>query len=160
MVAETPSNVGLVLDHVLHHDVGSRIGSQIEGVPTLHFEEISHHAHSQLVQIAAGTGDHQTVSGLVMGEQVGVELGYDQLGGCGAKVLLGDADLVSLPQPPDLVLAILENLNVDGLDRRAVFDRLGDQLAGLVPVARQQQAQIALAQVSELAFDIQVRSQL
>lgn len=52
------------------------------------------------------------------------------MGGCGAIMLLGDTQLIDLPEAPDFMLSGLKHPQVDVFDRRALFNGIEDQATG------------------------------
>ena len=55
------------------------------------------------------------------------------MGRGGTIMLLGDADLVELPQAADFVLGLLEDMEVNIFDPNASFYRFSNKLMGDMP---------------------------
>ena len=79
-----------------------------------------------------------------------VQLGHDHLGRGGAIVLLGDADLVELPQPAHFALDGLEGVEVHLPYGQSTLNRTENELARSTTIRAQQRVEVALCQVDEL----------
>ena len=119
--------VGPVLFDGLDDAPGGQVGPQVQRVPAVRLEEIGDDAQADLVQLAAHGRRRQPPPLLGQGEQVGVQLRHGELGRRRAVMLLGDRDLLQLPQPPDLPLAALEDLQVQVADGHARPHRIEDR---------------------------------
>lgn len=125
-----------------------RVGAQVVAVPAAHFEKVGDHAQAEFVQVALDAATHRARPGAGTGggelREEAVHQGHRRGGG---EVLVGDADAVQLPQPPDLALRALEHVEVQALQRQAVARHRGrDQVGGGAALAQQQQIQELLRQ--------------
>ncbi len=151
--------VGPVLFDGLDDAPGGQVGPQVQRVPAVRLEQIGDDAQADLVQLAAHGRRRQPPPLLGQGEQVGVQLRHGQLGRRRAVMLLGDRDLLQLPQPPDLPLAALEDLQVQVADGHARPHRIEDEAAGLVPLGPQEGLEVLPRQFAEGVFPVEERGQ-
>src|SRR3954451_11928071 len=101
------------------------------------------------MQIARNAGRDQCPAPLLPGEDIRVQLRHDELGRCGAVMFLGYADLIHLPEPPDLVLARLEDSEIELSNGSSGVGRGEDQAAGQMALSAEQCGQVVVRQLRE-----------
>ena len=103
----------LALDHGLHDACSRSVGAEVIGIPALHLEEVSHRSQAELMQFARDARGNHRVAHSFSAEDAGIQLRHNELCGCGAIMLMRDADSIHLPKAPNLTLRALKNVQVN-----------------------------------------------
>ncbi|MNE26463.1 hypothetical protein D3C80_1198310 [compost metagenome] len=136
--------IGRLLLQITYQAFNRHVGAQVEGIPALHFKKVRQHPQADFMQFFTYTDCNQPLAAALCPDPAGVQLGDDALGAGCAVVLLSDRDLSQLPQPPDFVLALLEDMKVNILNRYVVIIQLHYKFRSLAPFSVQQKPEVLL----------------
>ena len=100
-----------------------------------HLEVVGGDAGAHVVQLALDAGDDDAAAVARPALQVAIEVGEDELRDRGRQMLLGDGDPVVLPEPPDLVLRRLHDLELKLGGRQSLRETVVDDVERRAPVA-------------------------